>query len=554
MRKLILSAVLIASALVNRQALGQQTKTTDCLADRVACAYDSALGGLVDTVKRPATTDDEKKKHVEDIGFRLDELLDPVRTPDHFVLALSSFSDIFFNTAFNTWQQSRVDKQIGSNAAGKGTTDLVSRPSTSDLLGLAMQLGALTETVSGSVATFQANADGAYRAITGQPIVCQDCLPGLSLKNLDFFFAFDLSSQSTKTLATSGPATSSTPPVPNVVLPQSSRQFSSLTVRYQIKNPLDPRSKAFQQGWAKAYKNHFSELEAEAKVLNSALIPILQPLSDDADGRVGQLQDPCTAAGEPCNYRQKILDDATAAAADAKAFDQLNKDFRNYLSELSKIARADIPDLDQQLNQAVAAYAQYSQINYDTVMEARGSQFTAEYSFNRPQNQPETHDFRLIVGLNPKLATSGSLFTLNFAGSLYGSQIPAGSNYGRLRNFQFATQFDRPLGGLLSHPATLSLAGYVQYQFDPSVLNIGPGNLAPGTNITLPQDAQVLLGTKGTLGVLQAKITINTKSGVNIPIGISWANKTDLINATDVRGHVGITYDFNSFSQLLGVR
>ena len=51
---------------------------------------------------------------------------------------------------------------------------------------------------------------------------------------------------------------------------------------------------------------------------------------------------------------------------------------------------------------------------------------------------------------------------------------------------------------------------------------------------------------------MQAKITVNTKSGVNIPIGVSWANKTDLLNATDVRGHVGITYDFNSIGQLFG--
>lgn len=554
MRRLALWVVLLTGTLLSRQALCQQTQTPNCLEDRIACAYDNALHALVDTAKRPADTDALRQKRQEDLDSRLDELLDPVRTPDRFVLALTSFSGIFFNSAVNEWQQARVDKQIGTTASGKGTTDLVSRPSTSDLLGLAMQLGALTETVSGSVATFQANADGAYRAITGQPVVCLDCSRPLSLKNLDFFFSFDLSSQSNKTLTTSGPATSTTPAVSTVVLPQSSKQFSSLTVRYQLKNPLDPRSRTFQSSWKAAYQKHFPELEAQAKILNSSLIPILQPLSDDTDGRIDQLQSACATSGGSCDYRQKILNDAVAAASDAKAFDQLEKDFRAYMAELTSIARTNIPDLDVKLAKAIAAYAQYSQMNYDTVLEARGTQFTAEYTYNRPQNQPETHDFRIIMGLNPKQATSGSLFTLNLAGSLYGSQIPAGANYGRLRNFQFASQFDRPLGNVLAHPATLSLAGYVQYQFDPSILNIGPDNLAPGTNITLPQNAQVLLGTKGTLGVVQGKITINLKSGFNIPIGVSWANKTDLLNATDVRGHVGITYDFNSLSQLLGVQ
>jgi hypothetical protein len=121
-----------------------------------------------------------------------------------------------------------------------------------------------------------------------------------------------------------------------------------------------------------------------------------------------------------------------------------------------------------------------------------------------------------------------------------------------MRDFQFASQLDLPLGDVITHRATLTLAGYVQYQFDPSVLNIGSGNLVPGTSITLPKDAQVLLGTKGTLGIMQAKVTVNTKAGVSIPIAVSWASKTDLLNATDVRGHIGITYDFNSIGQLFG--
>jgi hypothetical protein len=125
--------------------------------------------------------------------------------------------------------------------------------------------------------------------------------------------------------------------------------------------------------------------------------------------------------------------------------------------------------------------------------------------------------------------------------------LPAGAKYGRVRDFQFAAQFDRPLGNINTHPAVLTLAGYVQYQLDPSVINIGPGNLVPGTTITLPQDAQVLLGKKGTMGIVQAKVTLKMKnSGLKIPIAVRWANRTDLLNATDVRGHIGLTYDLDA--------
>ena len=75
----------------------------------------------------------------------------------------------------------------------------------------------------------------------------------------------------------------------------------------------------------------------------------------------------------------------------------------------------------------------------------------------------------------------------------------------------------------------------------------------PGTNITLAEDSKVLLGSKGFLGILQAKVTINGKSGINIPIAVSWANKTDLLSANDVRGQVGISDDF-VLGQLFGGR
>ncbi len=222
-----------------------------------------------------------------------------------------------------------------------------------------------------------------------------------------------------------------------------------------------------------------------------------------------------------------------------------------YVDQITRNLRSKIPDFDKKLSLAVVSLARYSQLNYDVVQEARGKpQFTFEYTFDRPIGQPDTHNFRLILGLTP--FRGNGLLSLNAAGSIYGNSIPTGASYGRVKDFEMSGQFDRPIGDAINHPLTLSLAAYVQYQFDPSVLNIGPGNLVPGTNIVLPGDAQVLLGTQGTLAILQAKTTINLKSGVNIPIGVSWANKTELLKASDVRGHIGITYDFDSISQLFG--
>jgi hypothetical protein len=527
---------LFSICVVSAQTQGPETHSPTCLQDRLRCAYQKPLQRLAVAYSKAATTDAEKNEQSD----ALQEVVTFV-APEHFVLALTgqNLDDALLGNVVNAWERARVDKQVGTTSASKGTTDLVSRPSTSELLGMAVQAGAMTETVSGSVATFQVNAEGAYRALLEQPVICQDCLKTWSLNNLNMYISFDLTGQGTKNVSTTGSASSSFQAPSMVMLPETSKEFSALDVKYNLRNPIDPRSKKFKDAWTTSYKKYMSSLQAEGKTLDAALAEILAPI--DKDSNVLKLE---------TDYRPKFRQ----AAATAKTGDDLYPLLQEYFTKLQALAQADVPDLNRKVSAAVASYARYSQINYDAVSEAAGSQLTAEYTYNHPKTQPDTHDFRFIYSLTPKHDPNqkGTLFTINVDGSIYGGEIPAGSKYGRMRDFQFAAQFDHPLGDVITHPATFTLAGYVQYQFDPSVLNIGSGNLVPGTSITLPSNAQVLLGTKGTLGIVQAKITVNTKTGINIPIGVSWANKTDLLNATDVRGNVGITYDFNSLSQLFG--
>jgi len=45
---------------------------------------------------------------------------------------------------------------------------------------------------------------------------------------------------------------------------------------------------------------------------------------------------------------------------------------------------------------------------------------------------------------------------------------------------------------------------------------------------------------------------INAKSGIKIPIGVKWANKTELLTGNKVGAQIGISYDFSSLSSLFG--
>lgn len=471
----------------------------------------------------------DAKKTAANSAERIEKVHQLLAIEDHpgrFVSYAYKTDQLVFNILTSIWNENRVDKQVGATSSSVGTTNLVSRPSTPELLGLAVEYGALTQTTNGSVSTFRANADSAIRAIAGQPISCIGCTGTKGLMNLNFSASFDLSHQGTNQLSTSGPATPATPAVSTVVLPSSSAQFSSFSARYDIYNPKDTRSTQFQNAWSDWFNKHEADLQNAAKALLNPINTFLKGIVNDPKySELKQLYGPKLVQAKP-EEMSAILDD--------------------YLSHLLALAKADDPNFDQDVLVVRAAYAQYAQTYNDAFAELRGKpQFSFEYTFNQPQHQPDTDNFRFIYASNP--FRGGALFSANLAVTIYQGQIPAGAHYGRFRDAQAAAQFDFPLPNIMSYPAVFTAAGYVQYQVDPSIINIQPGLLVPGTTISLPQNAQVLLGTKGTTGIAQGKVTLKMgNSGVRIPIALTWASRTELIDATDVRGNIGITYDLDS--------
>ena len=74
-----------------------------------------------------------------------------------------------------------------------------------------------------------------------------------------------------------------------------------------------------------------------------------------------------------------------------------------------------------------------------------------------------------------------------------------------------------------------------------------------GTQIPLAAPGLAVLSEKGHVFVAQASLTIQLgSSGIKIPLGISWANRTDLVVGNQVRGHVGVTIDTSSLALLSG--
>jgi len=462
-------------------------------------------------------------------------------SPDRFT---SLQTDIALQNALGTissgLNQNRPDQQTSAGSSASGTTGLVEKAGSAAILAFALESGALTRSVSGNTATLSGNADGLVRALTGQQIlcfVCQDLRATPVLKNINLSAAFLLNQQSSNSTNTSGPANSATPTsVTSVVIPSSVGKLSSLSVRYTVWNPYDPHSSKFLDGWKTAKAKAKSQINDRAKSLQASLQPLVTTaaVKSDLDALAAK-------------YQPIFLADANAGDMPG-----LRKHFLALYAETVGVWTRDDPQFNDHVASVNLSLAQYRALWQQLLDDAKDKPLlTFQYTFNKPQSQPETHDLSLILGYTPKSAVG--LLSVNAAVSIYGGAIPVGAKYGRLHDGQISAEYDRPIS-IKSNPnqLTFSLAGYWQYQPSPSVLNITSGNLVPGTNIDLPQNAQVLLGTSGSLWVTQAKFTINGKSGIKVPFAVKWANKTDLLSGNKLGAQVGISYDFSSLSSFFG--
>jgi hypothetical protein len=466
------------------------------------------------------------------------------RTADDFIAATAtSFAArTAISSALADAGQARRDQQISANASASGATSLVSKTGGAELMALAMDAGALTRSVNGTTATLNTNADQLFRVLTnGDPTcimtvsTCQD--PSWFQKNVlsptNISAGLTVAQPGSTTTTTSGQASGTTPTqVGEAAIPTNVGKLSSVTVRYQLRSPFDPRSDKFKTAW----KAQVTSLKANVTAIG-----------EDTDAVWAALLTHKAFSSSIEGAQGAALKNAATGDSTGKA---LVVAFERYWQSLLTSEIWQDAKLAAAVSKATQDRTVYSQAWYQALDKAAGNLFTFEYDYNRPANQPITHDFKIIYAYD--FGAARGMLTFNGALSLYGT-IPAGAQYGNLRDGQVSTEYDRTLSGKdKSLQTQLSLAGYWQYQLHPSILNIPAGTVAPGTTIPLPNGTQEFVGTAGSLWVTQAKLTIKGSGGINIPIGVSWSNKTDLLQGSKVGGQVGISYNFSSLTSLLG--
>lgn len=401
-------------------------------------------------------------------------------------------------------EEARTDKQVEGGPENSGSTSLVVKGGAPTVLGFAVANGALTQSQSGTTYTFRGNPVGIVKLLQNKTFdesYLEDENDPVTrfLKKTSFSVSFDADRGREPGTFTA-----------------DAQQVSAWSVRHEFVNERDPRHRRHQQTWARFLEQQGVNLTATIAQTMQALTEVtgVQPGANQVD-RAIKFKDPALQA-----WFQETRDLVAAAApGDVEATFKSQLDKFPVGSKLTTETR----DVIDRFAEGFSGYLQARRKLLDEI--AKGKVITFEYTNNREVNAPDTSNFRFIAetgvfGGKADL-TGNASFTIHNA-------RPAGGA-GRVRDFQFAGQLDMPFKVERVGSFVFSFAGkYERVMGDATAL-----------------DGTVLPGTKGDIAVGQFKLEVPFIAGLRLPLSLTFANRTELVRESEVRGNFGFTFDMD---------
>jgi hypothetical protein len=433
------------------------------------------------------------------------------------------------------FEGSRTDKQSGAGAKASGSTTVVTQGPAAKVLSVAAEYGAITQSVSGQVVTLRGNLAGIPSALVRHDVFpycvgpdrnnayCVDNSMLSLLRRVSFAVSFDANRGRQVTGTPLAAASAAGQPV---TFTAGKNELSSASAHVELWNRRDTTSPAFRKAWA-------------AKVGAA-----MDQTGSDLMARAGTFAETVLNASGHEAWRVKHLALVRAAGRNRA---QIVAALDDALRELAPIVQTAVPTLHDQAQAALASYSTFF-LDQDQFIDTLAVQkvVAIEYVNNRPAGQAATSNVRLVVDWPMNAETK---LVANAAATFYGSSASEVAGVSRYRDAQLGVQLDRALGRYsILGPATVSIAGYYQYQHAPSLLTVDPLNPVPGiTFIGLPANAKTVFADTGDIWLAQARLALTPpRSGVKVPVSVTYSNRTELIDKPTWRAQIGITYDFDS--------
>ncbi len=413
---------------------------------------------------------------------------------------------------------SRTDKQSGAGAGGTGSTSVVAQGAVAKSLSVATEYGALTQSVSGQVITIQGNLAG---------------VPSALVRNNIFPYFVGNERKNGYCVTPSGGSTGSTASAQSVTFTGKKRELTSFSARLELWNRRDVTSKQFQAAWSKKVGE---SMDASSTTLLAAAEDLVK------------VED---AAWYKDWYSRSLVLIRAAGRDRTKLVAALNKALEDFAANANGTIN------DDTISAASRAYNNFF-LDQDDLIDtlAKSSVVAIEYTDQRPPGQAPVNNVRLIVD---KPLTPQARITANGAVDFYGS-VPstAGSQLSRFRDVQAGLELDQGIlgGKSIAGPATLSVAGYYQYQHSSVLLNVDGANPIPGITFTgLPANTSTVFAKTGNIWLVQAKLSVvPSGKSVKIPISVTYSNRTELVDKPTWRAQIGVSYDFDSLMSLFATK
>lgn len=431
-------------------------------------------------------------------------------------------------------EKKRTDKQVGAGTNSSGTTSLVVKGGAPAIIGLGIENGALTSSVSGDTVTLRLNPfnfGSAFFMRTGL-LQIKDYTGNRNkdafeefLKKLNFGFSFD---------TTRGTET------PTFIV--SKQQLSSWSVRYEFINRRNPLSSSADITALR--NNYFASQAPRIDAVTQAVLdldsnPVLKEKSDKWINDLNL----DLAANLPQNCQQRIANRATNPAAAALFESCRDRIFQIVSNHIANFPAAEVAKNEvviSQFRNLLTSQANFREERSKFLNEVnKGMVVAFEYTNNREVNAPDTSNFRFIVEKGVFAQKKFTMdFTLNAELTMYNKK-PAEAATKRIKDFNLAFQTDIPLNDIL--------------QFNDSVLSFALRYTRQQGDVILPNGV-VADGTKGDILFGQAKLTLPLfDTGIKLPLSLTFGNRSEFIKERFTRANFGLTFDFDQILRPLSI-
>ena len=401
----------------------------------------------------------------------------------------------------------RTDKQLGATSSGPGSTSLAEKPGIPELLALALEHGAIEQSVNGTGLTLSTSPYAFVRLL--EPDNAANFEQYGLWRRIGGSVTFDMRTED--------------PTVANVDI----NQVAEWSVRVRVIGDRSTRTKKFTQRWSEVVQ---PKIQARLNALSGGISKALNgspELRDAADassevlkGQIaGYLE---SSDGVPREQRIETITAMTLSALKTTVFDPISESrialseetFRGITVAMSGLVKAhqdlfsaqqDLGGILDELNRSpllTVAFTHHTKV--------QGSAFSdAKLLF-------ETHVAPFDAVVNGFI-------------SWYDHPDPA-----------FNQESVRDFGG------TVELAGSVKNPFGRSrKLDVVEPILISAT-----YQLSRLEEANDAIHIAQVKVSIPVTTGVTLPLSVTYASRTDLIDEDEVRGNFGFSLDLDKLYAL----